>query len=73
MVPTGVSKVPMGAYWGLRVPNGVSGYLLVSEGAYECRLESEGACWCLWVAAGDCGRLLVSEGAYWCLRMRTGV
>ena len=25
-----------GAYWYLWVPNGVSGYLLVSEGVYWC-------------------------------------
>ena len=51
------------------MPNGVCGYLLVSEGANWCRgclLVSVGAYGFLMVPTGVSWQMLVSEGAKWC-------
>ena len=72
--------VSFGAHRYLRVPTGVLGRLLVSQGTYGCLWV---AYWYLWVSegiylyqmvtTGVCDCLWVSVGAYWCLMVPTGV
>ena len=59
-------RVLTGAFYCLRVPKDICGYLLVPEGAYCSLRVHTGAFRCLMVPTDFRGCLLLSEVAYWC-------